>query len=708
MEEKQNIEIRGNIGILDPEGKNLNPLNNKPYSHEYRELAKIWREFPAYEKRMEIITAIQHEQVILIISGTGSGKTVLVPKFVLHSLGYDKKIAITLPKQIIAKSSAEFSAKTLDVNIGEQVGYQYKGSPKSAVSNDVRLLYATDGTIRARLMKDPLLKDFDAVIIDEAHERKIQIDFLLYLLRETIKMRPEFKLIIMSATVDPTIFREYFYVSRFKKIDIGGKTNYPIESIFLDESLEYKKILDKGVDIIENISNIKIDKTKESNGIIFFVTSSNEAIDTCKKINERIINKGIFCIEVFSGMNPDKQNIAQEKDEYKKYGDYDRKIVISTNVAESSLTIEGIRYVIDSGYELFSKYDPDLRAKVLDRQMISQAQAKQRMGRTGRTEPGICYHLYARYDYEHKMKKYPEADILVSDITNDCLELLANDNIRTLPNLLQILTQFIEPPKELYIDTAVMTLMQLGFIVDNEISDLGYLAVQIGYNSPISNLFAIYGLALNCHKEINRIISMMEVCKNNLSEIYTLPSKIIKDDSASTLRKKLEEKFTKTREKFRHKSGDHLSILNIYDKFYKTYKKNKDNYEKIRDWAYTNFLKIDTLLKAKQYSSKNKSQLSKVIQNIDTKILFKRLNLDENLLKKPLDERILTALSMSHNINRAYKNNKDFYSTKYSEDLKINIDRNSFLQLKTLPKEVIYEELFINMGRPELNIVSKI
>ena len=233
----------------------------------------------------KIIKEIKDNQIILITSGTGSGKTVLLPKFCLHALDYKGKIAITLPKQIIAKSAAEFSALTLDVELGNQVGYQFKGSDKKFKSNNTNLLYATDGTIVARLLNDPLLKDFDAVIIDEAHERKVQIDFLIYLLREVIKKRPEFKLIIMSATVNVDIFKKYFNKYKFKHIDFGSKTNYPIKSIFLKKNLNNQGYIEKGFEIINKIIK-EDDVSKEgAHDILFFVTSVAETIKVCDLLN---------------------------------------------------------------------------------------------------------------------------------------------------------------------------------------------------------------------------------------------------------------------------------------------------------------------------------------------------------------------------------------------------------------------------------------
>ena len=268
------------IGILDPNGKNLNPLTQEKYSEKYLDLANTWKDFPAYAYANNFIDNIKSNQVTLVVSGTGSGKTVLVPKFALHTTDYKGKIAITLPKQSITKSAAEFAADTLDVKLGDEVGYQYRGGSKN--SDKTQLLYATDGTIVARLLTDPLLKEFDMVIVDEAHERKVQIDFLLYLLRNVIKERKDFKIIIMSATINAEIFETYFEDFAFKRIDIGTEAHYPIESHFLPKQLEGKGYLSKGIDIIMDILE---QDNNDGADILFFITSVNEATEVCQKLN---------------------------------------------------------------------------------------------------------------------------------------------------------------------------------------------------------------------------------------------------------------------------------------------------------------------------------------------------------------------------------------------------------------------------------------
>jgi len=715
------IITMNNIGILDPSGININPLNNKEYSEAYKNLGNIWSKFPGYQKAEYIIDSIKTTQVILIVADTGSGKTVLVPKYALHAFDYgkdNKQIGVTLPKQIIAKSAAEFAAKTLDVELGKEVGYQYKGSPSNAKSNETKLLYATDGTIKSRLLRDPTLSEFNCIIIDEAHERKIQIDFLLYLLKGVLKARSEFRVIIMSATVNAQIFKSYFSEFTFKEINLAGQRSYPIESIFLKSPIDnYKLLLDKGFEIMIGILDLDQDLTKDltkdlAKDILFFVTSSNDAINMCTRLQthieetcgnnnnnstKRICNGDTFCVEVYSGMDPKKQTLAQDKVMYKEITakKYVRKIVIATNVAESSLTIDGIKYVIDSGYELKSIYDPIKRAKKLDRQLITVAQANQRMGRSGRTEPGVCYHLYTQNDFENVMEKYPEPDIRTSDISSECLDLLNLNTINNISNLIDTLTKFIEPPKEIYIKDAIALLMQLGLVQNDTITQLGRYVTNIS-NDIMAGLALVYSKQYMCSHEMIKIVSMLEVCNNNIVSFFNVPTY-----KNNNINKKLEEKYNKARKKFKHKYGDHLSLLKIYTDFYTAYQKYKNDYEQLHTWCYKRFLKISTMMKAIDRVKKMKGQMHNLKLNIDRPV-------DEEINKTNVDERIMHCLKLGYNVNIGTKISDFNYSTLNVYDTRINIDQNSFVHFnKSLPKTVIYNELFMSMGKANLNIVSR-
>lgn len=695
--------MKENNGILDPEGKNLNPLNGLPYSDKYKELAKIWSKFPAYENAEEIINIIRENQVTLVISGTGSGKTVLLPKYLLHVFNYEKKIAITLPKQIIAQSAAEFAAVTLDVELGKDVGYKFKGSSKKGYSKDNKLLYATDGTIVAKLLNDPELREFDGVIIDEAHERKVQIDFLLYLLRNTIKLRADFKLIIMSATVNQEIFKSYFDNIKFALINVGAKTNYPIESVFLNKEIGEKDYIKLGYDIIKKIILDNKEKSDEYRDILFFVTSSNEAKDLCQLVNKD--NLDGFCIEVYSGMDDEKQKIAQDKDLYKKISGKNRKIVIATNVAESSLTIDGIRYVIDSGYEIFGYFNPEKQAKIIGKRLITHAQAKQRMGRTGRTSAGTCYHLYTKEQFDTKMERFPEPNIRTSNIMGECLKLLILPNILTVDNLLNVLTQLIEPPREIYIKMAIKTLEKLTLIKNNKITELGMIVGDM-QTDPMPSLAILLAKLYNCSKEVSAIFAMTDAMKENISELFILPNKSFDNDNEKNRQKikYLTDKFKDAQKHLAHKYGDHMSLLKIFTK-YRELKQldDKQKDEKINDFCYKYFIKRSVLEKA--YKSYHK--MKDMIRQINNIPLIK---IDE-IFNKDLEYRIQYCINYGFSINNAVLNSdKETYNTQTIKNASLN--QYNFIQFKNSknPAEIIYQGLIINssVNKNELTIVSKI
>ena len=679
-----------NIGILDPDGINNNPLTNEPYSDNYKILSEKWRELPAYGKSKEIISSIKNNQVILITSGTGSGKTVLLPKFCLHVLDYNGKIAITLPKQIITKSSAEYAAKTLDVKLGTVVGYQYKGSDKRAKSSDTKLLYATDGTIVARLLKDPLLNDFDAVIIDEAHERKVQIDFLLYLLKDVIKNRPDFKLIIMSATININIFKTYFKKFKFKHLDVGSKPNYPIKSYFLKKNISEQDYLEKGFEIINKIIK-EDDLAKEgSHDILFFVTSVAETIKICDLLDDEKYNNE-YCVEVYSGIDKEKQIIVQDKSLYKEKTGKGRKIIIATNVAESSLTIDGIKYVIDSGLELSSFYNPVLECRVLKKQLITSAQAKQRMGRAGRTEPGICYHLYTQETFEKDMNAFPEPDIKTSDLYEEFLRLLNVDSIHDTDTLIKVLNDFIEPPLKQYIKSSINKLEKMELVKNKKMTSLGKMVVDLGV-PPMDALTMYAAFHLNCIREVVIIISMIHACKGTMTELFNLPINIINKDNKKQL-EYLNKKFDKTKSIFNNKYGDHISLLKIY----KTYLIKKENDQKLQDWLYKFFLKKSIFKKCHVAYKKTMNSYRRYFTNIP------KIDIDD-LMEYDTSYRILTCFMFGYKVNNGIIKNNKVSSTKVNN---IKLNRYSFLNLTNKSKVLIYYELFQSEDI-SMNIISSI
>jgi HrpA-like RNA helicase len=443
------------IGILDPEGVNNNPLTNEPYKNlyynpsknvsnkntTYQQLGSVWSKYPMYDKREEAINLIYDNNVVLIVSGTGSGKTVLTPKFALHCLNYQGRIAITNPKRITTKETALYSAMCMDVKVGTYIGMRYRDSEKGAYSSDCRLIYCTDGWILQLLQKDPLLTELDMVIIDEAHERNVNIDLLLLLLKQLVLKRPSFKLIIMSATIKTETFSNYFPTPQFKfaMLDAGQQPMFPIKTTYLNKPIN--KYDANGNIIDNNYFDVAVDKvvsllkeTDEGDILVFFPKKS-DTTDGCSQLSIRLdrlnreLGKKIFCASLTSSKKTkEEEEIIINSEKYKQNGKFGRKVVFATEVAESSITIKGLLYVVDTGLVNKLVYYSDKNMESLEMKFISKASHKQRRGRTGRTAPGTCFCLFTEEEYNKKFLEYTQSPILNTDLSKYLMTFLANQN----------------------------------------------------------------------------------------------------------------------------------------------------------------------------------------------------------------------------------------------------------------------------------------
>lgn len=652
------------VGILDKEFNNLNPLNNLPYSEEYKKIFNKLIELAAYEDRFKVIETIQNNQVIIITAQTGVGKTVWIPKFVLHAYNYQGKIAVTNPKKITTKSNAQFMSESLDVKLGEHVGYKYRGSPSDSYSENTNLLFCTDGYLSARILgSDPLLSDFNVVILDEIHERKVNMDLLLYLLREVVSRRKDFKLILVSATLNEKIFEDYYPKDRYQTVylELTSPTTYPIEIHYSDHSI--KNYIMEGIDMIVNL----LETTNEGD-ILFFVTSSKETDEVCRKITERTdVSK--ICIRVYSGMDSQEEDLM-------KSDLSQRKLLIATNVVESSLTVEGLKYVIDSGKELFFYYDPNLIARVMRKQWTTKAQIKQRRGRVGRTSPGIYYALFTEQEYD-TFEDYPLAEIQKSDITYDVLRFLKNE--KTVKKTKELLNNFIEPPHPDLITSAFRILYLLNAIDKTEITSTGLLMLETRVNDVYMAKSLIKSYKYGCAQEMSIIISFLEAVNYKPQDIF------ITIESKSKKRNEVIKKLT-------HKYGDHLTLLNIYQKYRKQYNP--------QHWCYNNFIKYNVIKNVKKNARQYFQNVHQSCKNLKTYLTHDVITDRENNISC-----LLRALFRGLYINTGNKKNNEYELHYRKKGLTGNISRSSFLNEG---KFIIFNELFISENHHDLNVISKL
>ena len=570
-------------GILDPEGKKLNPLTGKEYSDNYRTFAMTpdgggWANLPMYQNPRfppaDIIKDIKDHQVLIIEAGTGNGKSVLVPKYALHAIDYNGKVVVTNPKQLPTRGNAEWAAKCLDVEIGKEVGYQYKDSRldngKASKTADTKLLFSTDGTVVQVLNGDPSGSDYDIVIVDEAHERNTRIDTILLQMKKALRINKNLKLIVMSATLPGNLFGEYYKEFKLKSINLPAIPNKPVSDHFLDTPIPDKKVPQK---IAETIMDIV--KAKKKGDIIAFVNSLPEAEQVCNNLNKmmKTVNtERIFCIGLSSKTDSRTKELATDATLFRDApgGPYDRKVVIGTELIESSITIKGAIFVIDNGYALKSGYEPEKMEEFLKPGRIAKASAIQRKGRVGRTAPGACYKMYTKQEYE-SFDDDPVLAIKKERTEGLILDVFRKPEVETLKDALDYINELIEPPPKEFLDSGIHTLHGLRLISGT--NDLSVLTER-GQKVVLANR-AVGGNVQNgamlvsaydyqCDYEICALIAILGYKDISVKKLFIPPIPGDKTDA-----KKLQTK----KKSFTHEFGDMFTMLNIYMAYYKRVKK---------------------------------------------------------------------------------------------------------------------------------------
>ncbi len=423
-------------------------------------------ELPVSRRREDIAEAIREHQVVIVAGETGSGKTTQLPKICLElGRGVHGMIGHTQPRRIAARSVAERIAEEIGTPLGDVVGYQVRFADRSGTDTLVKLM--TDGILLAELQHDRMLSAYDTLIIDEAHERSLNIDFILGYLRNLLPKRPDLKVIITSATIDPERFAAHFAGrdgTPAPIVEVSGRT-YPVEVRYrplVEESSDDPGVDTEGELLVKDQTEAIVDAVHElvaegPGDILVFLPGEREIRDTAdvlSKVRPRRVVDEFDVVPLYARLSSAEQHKVFERHAR-------RRVVLATNVAETSLTVPGIRYVVDAGFARISRYSYRTKVQRLPIEPISQASANQRKGRCGRVEAGVCIRLYSEEDFEAR-QEFTDPEILRTNLASVILQMtsLGLGDVARFP--------FVDPPDHRHVKAGVQLLEELHAIDPSE------------------------------------------------------------------------------------------------------------------------------------------------------------------------------------------------------------------------------------------------
>ncbi|KAI8079931.1 P-loop containing nucleoside triphosphate hydrolase protein [Halteromyces radiatus] len=537
---------------------------------QYRHLTlKQQRErLPVFKLRRELLYSIETYQTTIVIGQTGCGKTTQIPQY-LEEAGWTrnrKQIACTQPRRIAATTVAQRVADEKSVKLGDEVGYLIRFDDQT--SSKTRIKYMTDGMLFRETMIDPLLTNYDVVMIDEAHERSLYTDILLGVLKKIQKKRPDLHVIISSATLDAETFYTFFNHNTTKDrskdtaniISLEGRM-YPVDTLYVDEPVP--DYVEKTIQTVFDIH------TQEARGdILIFLTGREEIDHVVSEIYDRAktLPKGSLYLEplpLYAGLTLQEQLRVFEPTPRDS-----RKVIVSTNIAEASVTLEGIVYVIDCGFVKIRAYNPKTGMEALVVTPISKASALQRAGRAGRVRPGKAFRLYTEETY-NTLRDTSIPEIQRTNLAPVILQLKALG----IDNVLRF--DFVTAPPAALMIRALELLYSL-----KALDDVGRLTLPLGMTlaefpvDPMLGKILLSSGDFHCSQEIVTIAAMVSV-----QNIFIQPSR--KMDKMAVL---------DIRRQFWVEEGDHLSLLNVYNGFIHNGKSGK--------WCHDRLLNFKALARA--------------------------------------------------------------------------------------------------------------
>ena len=508
---------------------------------------------PVHEKLDEIKKAVAENQVTIICGETGSGKTTQLPKICLElGRGAAGLIGHTQPRRLAARSVAERIAEELKSEIGSAVGYKVRFTDHTSRDACVKLM--TDGILLAETQTDRYLAAYDTLIIDEAHERSLNIDFLLGYLKQLLPRRPDLKVIITSATIDAERFSQHF--NGAPVLEVSGRT-YPVEILY--RPLTSKDEDDAEVELTDAIVDAADELARHGEGdILVFLPGEREIREAAEALRKSTLRRNDEILPLFARLSHAEQHKIFHPSGAK------RRIVLATNVAETSLTVPGIKYVIDTGLARVKRYSARAKVEQLHVEKISQAAARQRSGRCGRVSAGVCIRLFSEEDFNNRTE-FTDPEIVRSNLAAVILRMAALKlgDVAAFP--------FLEMPDSRYINDGFQVLLELGAV--NEHNGLTKLGEQMA-RLPIDPKIARILLAAKKH--------------DCMAEILVIASALsIQDPRERPLEAR--DAAAKAHERFTDKQSDFLAYLNIWDSFQRERDKGLSNKQLVQ-WCRQYFL----------------------------------------------------------------------------------------------------------------------
>ncbi len=546
--------------IMDETNTDTNVITNKPYSKRFYDILKVRKGLPVYAQREEFREKLASAQSLVLVGETGSGKTTQIPQFCVYD-GYcagGKLVACTQPRRVAATSVARRVSEEMDVVLGEEVGYTIRFEDLS--SRSTMLKYLTDGMLLREAMIDPLLSRYSVIVLDEAHERTVSTDILMGLLKRIMQRRADLKVVIMSATLDAEKFQRYFNGAPLMKVP--GRL-FTVEIFYTPEPQQ-----DYFESSIRTV--LQIHTCEPEGDVLLFLPGEQEIEDAVRKITDDCAQLGpafgpVDVLPLYSSLPPQMQNRIFDPAPKPRTagGRPGRKIVVSTNIAETSLTIDGIVYVVDPGLCKQKVYNPRIRVESLNVTAISRAAAEQRAGRAGRTRPGKAFRLYTEHSFRHDLVAQTFPEILRSNLASVVLHLkkLGVDDL--------VHFDYIDPPAPETLMRALELLNYLGALDDEgDLTDVGRLVAEFPVDPQMSKML-VASPKHQCSNEALTIVAMLSV-----QQVHLRPH----DQQKAA---------DEAKNKFSHVDGDHLAMLNVFN----AYKQSGESL----DWCRQNFLNHRTL-----------------------------------------------------------------------------------------------------------------